>query len=65
MIIIDQFVHISTLSIYEANYLMSVEEKRDIQHLSEQELLERFKLVGKVSENVLEQLSNSPEYQDI
>jgi hypothetical protein len=62
---VDQFVHINTLSIYEANYLMSVDEKRDIQHLTEQELLEKFKFVRKVSENVLEDLSSSPEYKDI
>jgi hypothetical protein len=62
---VDQFVHINTLSIYEANYLMSVDEKKDIQHLTEQELLEKFKFVRKVSENVLEDLSSSPEYKDI
>lgn len=62
---VDQFVHINTLSIYEANYLMSVDEKRDIQHLTEQELLEKFKFVRKVSENVLEDISSSPEYKDI
>lgn len=62
---IDQFVHIATLSIYEADYLMSIEEKKQAQALVEEELLTKFKFVSKLEEKVLEQLSNSPEYQDI
>jgi hypothetical protein len=62
---LDQFVHIATLGIYEADYLMSIEEKVQAQSLTEEELTAKYKFIQIVSENVLDELGNSPEYQDI
>jgi hypothetical protein len=62
---IDQFIHVKTWSIYQADYLMSVEEKSEAQEMSPEQLCVKYKHIGSPDPEItIEQLQSSPEYRE-
>jgi hypothetical protein len=64
-VISDQFVHLESLRVYEAARLLSIQEKKDLQLVSVEELNKRFAFVGLLDNNELPIFIQNTEYKDI
>lgn len=64
-VISDQFVHLESLRIYESTRLLSIQEKKDLQLVSVEELNSSYVFVGLLNDNELPIFIQNTEYRDI